>query len=150
LPRGVHAESLTVEFRPKFRLADQRFVGTEVLARGYVEELGNVLPAEFIGSLIRMVCRQLSCLARRRHRPRFPWIPTNVREDVRKPRSKVKVWAFAGAEVAAIAGVADKRTAEGTGLRTRGELVFPEDGGKPIDYDKWRARVCEPLLKKPG
>jgi diguanylate cyclase (GGDEF)-like protein len=72
LRRAVHAGALTVEFQPKFRLADQRLVGAEVLARWYDEELGQVRPAEFIAvaeesSLIielgewvmRTACRQL-------------------------------------------------------------------------------------------
>jgi diguanylate cyclase (GGDEF)-like protein len=72
LRRAVQAGSLTVEFQPKFRLADQRLIGAEVLARWYDEELGNVPPSEFIAvaeesSLIielgewvmRAACRQL-------------------------------------------------------------------------------------------
>jgi EAL domain-containing protein (putative c-di-GMP-specific phosphodiesterase class I) len=72
LRRAVRAELLTVEFQPKFRLADQRLIGAEVLCRWHDEELGNVSPAEFIAiaeesSLIielgewvmRAACRQL-------------------------------------------------------------------------------------------
>jgi diguanylate cyclase (GGDEF)-like protein len=72
LRRAVHGEALTVEFQPKFRLADQRLIGAEVLARWHDEELGAVSPAEFIPVaeessliielgewLIRTTCRQL-------------------------------------------------------------------------------------------
>jgi diguanylate cyclase (GGDEF)-like protein len=72
LRRAIHAELLTVEFQPKFRLADQELVGAEVLSRWYDDELGNVPPGEFIvvaeeSSLIielgewvmRAACRQL-------------------------------------------------------------------------------------------
>jgi len=58
-----------------------------------------------------------------KHARRFRWIPSNVCEDVRKPRYKVKVRSFTAAEVAAIAGKADEaaailvRTAASTGLR---------------------------------
>lgn len=58
-----------------------------------------------------------------KHARRFKWIPTNVCEDVRKPRYRVRVRAFTAAEVAAIAGnSADStailvRTAASTGLR---------------------------------
>ena len=72
LRRAVHAEALTFELQPKFRLADQRLIGAEVLARWNDEELGDVPPSEFIAmaeesSLIielgewvmRAACRQL-------------------------------------------------------------------------------------------
>jgi diguanylate cyclase (GGDEF)-like protein len=72
LRRAVHDEALSFELQPKFRLADQRLIGAEVLARWNDEELGNVPPSEFIAvaeesSLIielgewvmRAACRQL-------------------------------------------------------------------------------------------
>jgi diguanylate cyclase (GGDEF)-like protein len=72
LRRAVHHEALSFELQPKFRLADQRLIGAEVLARWNDEELGNVPPSEFIAvaeesSLIielgewvmRAACRQL-------------------------------------------------------------------------------------------
>jgi hypothetical protein len=46
-----------------------------------------------------------------KHGRRFKWIPTNVCEDARKPRYKVKVRAFIAAEVAAIVEQADESTA---------------------------------------
>jgi integrase len=63
-----------------------------------------------------------------KHARRFKWIPTNVCEDVRKPKYKVKVRAFTAAEVATLAQHADEstalliRTAASTGLRF-GELA---------------------------
>ena len=48
LRRAVHDEALSFELQPKFRLADQRLIGAEVLARWNDEELGNVPPSEFI------------------------------------------------------------------------------------------------------
>jgi diguanylate cyclase (GGDEF) domain len=72
LRRAVHDEALSFELQPKFRLADQRLIGAEVLARWNDIELGNVTPSEFIAiaeesSLIielgewvmRAACRQL-------------------------------------------------------------------------------------------
>jgi diguanylate cyclase (GGDEF)-like protein len=72
LRRAIHAELLTVEFQPKFRLSDQELIGAEVLSRWHDDELGNVPPGEFIvvaeeSSLIielgewvmRAACRQL-------------------------------------------------------------------------------------------
>jgi diguanylate cyclase (GGDEF)-like protein len=72
LRRAVHDEALSFELQPKFRLADQRLIGAEVLARWNDEELGYVPPSEFIAvaeesSLIielgewvmRAACRQL-------------------------------------------------------------------------------------------
>ena len=72
LRRAVHAGALSLEFQPKFRLADRRLTGAEVLARWSDEELGDVSPSEFIpiaeeSSLIielgewvmRGACRQL-------------------------------------------------------------------------------------------
>jgi len=72
-----------------------------------------------------------------KHARRFKWIPTNVCEDVRKPRYKVKVRAFTAAEVGAIAESADEatallvRTTASTGLRF-GEIAGLEwSSGRP-------------------
>jgi diguanylate cyclase (GGDEF)-like protein len=72
LRRALRAELLTVEFQPKFRLADLRLIGAEVLSRWYDEELGSVPPGEFVAIaeessliielgewVIRAACRQL-------------------------------------------------------------------------------------------
>jgi len=72
LRHAVQAGSLRLEFQPKFRLADQRLTGAEVLARWSDAELGDVSPSDFIpvaeeSSLIielgewviRSACRQL-------------------------------------------------------------------------------------------
>jgi diguanylate cyclase (GGDEF)-like protein len=72
LRRALHTELLTVEFQPKFRLADQQLIGAEVLSRWYDNELGSVPPTEFIAVaeessliielgewVIRAACRQL-------------------------------------------------------------------------------------------
>jgi diguanylate cyclase (GGDEF)-like protein len=72
LRRAVRDQALTFELQPKFRLMDQRIMGAEVLARWNDEEMGDVLPSEFIAvaeesSLIielgewvmRAACRQL-------------------------------------------------------------------------------------------
>ncbi len=72
LRRALQAELLTVEFQPKFRLADQRLIGAEVLSRWHDDELGNVPPSEFIAVaeessviielgewVMRAACRQL-------------------------------------------------------------------------------------------
>jgi len=72
LRRAIQGELLTVEFQPKFRLADMRLIGAEVLSRWHDDELGTVSPGEFIAiaeesSLIielgewvmRAACRQL-------------------------------------------------------------------------------------------
>jgi diguanylate cyclase (GGDEF)-like protein len=48
LRRAVHDEALSFELQPKFRLADQRLIGAEVLARWNDDELGSVTPSEFI------------------------------------------------------------------------------------------------------
>ena len=74
-----------------------------------------------------------------KHARRFRWIATNVCEDVRKPRYKVKVRAFTAAEVALIAEKADEatallvRTAASTGLRF-GEIAGLE--WSRIDLEK--------------
>src|SRR6185437_10554171 len=73
LRRAIHSELLTVEYQPKFRLADQGLIGAEVLSRWHDEELGSVPPGEFIAIaeessliielgewVIRAACRQLS------------------------------------------------------------------------------------------
>jgi diguanylate cyclase (GGDEF)-like protein len=72
LRRAIHNELLTVEFQPKFRLADQGLIGAEVLCRWHDEELGRVPPIEFIAAaeessliielgewVMRAACRQL-------------------------------------------------------------------------------------------
>jgi len=72
LRRALRAELLTVEYQPKFRLADQRLIGAEVLSRWNDDELGTVPPGEFIAIaeessliielgewVIRAACRQL-------------------------------------------------------------------------------------------
>lgn len=72
LRRAIHTQALTFALQPKFRLADRRIMGAEVLARWNDEELGFVPSSEFIAvaeesSLIielgewitRVACRQL-------------------------------------------------------------------------------------------
>jgi integrase len=108
-------------------------IGAEEVASWQQELLGGGLgpkgtlnAVQLLGSLLK-------------HARRFKWIATNVCEDVRKPRYKVKVRAFTAAEVAVIASAADERTAllvrtaASTGLRF-GEIAGLE--WKQIDLEK--------------
>jgi len=72
LRRAVHDDLLTLQFQPKFRLADNQMVGVEALVRWCDAEHGEIPPVRFIqiaeesgliielgGWLMRTACRQL-------------------------------------------------------------------------------------------
>ena len=48
LRRALRAELLSVEYQPKFRLADGVMVGAEALVRWFDKELGEVSPNRFV------------------------------------------------------------------------------------------------------
>ena len=71
LRRAVLDDGLTLQFQPKFRLADDRIVGVEALLRWCDDEFGEILPSQFVAIaedsgliidlgawVIRAACRQ--------------------------------------------------------------------------------------------
>jgi integrase len=97
-------------------------VGAEEIARWQQEMLAAKNGPKTVLNCVQLLSAVF------KHARRFKWIPTNPCEDVRKPKYKVKVRAFTGAEVATLAHHADDatalliRTAASTGLRF-GELA---------------------------
>jgi diguanylate cyclase (GGDEF)-like protein len=72
LRRAVQHDRLTLQFQPKFRLADRQLVGVEALLRWCDDEHGDIAPMRFVeiaedsgliielgGWVVRAACRQL-------------------------------------------------------------------------------------------
>jgi diguanylate cyclase (GGDEF)-like protein len=86
LRRAIENDSLTLQFQPKFSLANDRLVGVEALVRWCDDEYGDIPPSRFVqiaedsgliidmsAWVVRAACRQL-----RKWLDRGAWIPVAI------------------------------------------------------------------------
>jgi integrase len=138
--RALYLMTWRKHVEPKWASRKLLSVGAEEIARWQQELLAVGGGPKTVLNCVQ----QLSAVFK--HARRFKWIPTNPCEDVRKPKYKVKVRAFTGAEVATLAHHADDATAlliltaASTGLRF-GELAGLE--WEQVDLDVGSLQVSK-------